>query len=260
MLVVTRLNRTRRLAAPLVTLGAVIGVWWIGVRNVDTALMPSPGDTVHALASLSTDPRFHEDLLASLRRVYGGFAVSVLIGVPGGVALALVRPARVSVGPLVDAFRYLPVAAFIPLLILLLGIGDLEKVAVIALGTAPYLAILTAYAVRNVPADVVEAAHVLGASRGEILVRVIIPSAAPAIWDALRVTLGLAWTYLLTAELVGASVGLGSFILLSQRFLATQDIMACVLLIGIIAFGSELVLRTVGDRLFRWYRATSLQL
>ena len=246
------MNRIVNALAVLGGLGFLLLAWAAASTTVAPLFLPGPVATVTTTADLLRDPAFRVDLFVSVRRIMEGFALAVAIGLPIGYGLGLSRWAMRSFGPIVDAFRYVPVNAFIPLLILSLGIGDGEKVVVIALGTAPYFAAMTADSIGSVRREYLESAQTLGHGAIGRVVFVTTPAALPAIWDALRVSIALAWTCLLTAELVGANQGLGAFIILSQRFLRADQIMASVLLIGMIGIGTDLALKYVYRRAFRW--------
>jgi NitT/TauT family transport system permease protein len=123
---------------------------------------------------------------------------------------------------------------------------------VIALGTAPYMTVMVADAIRSTRTEYIEGGLTLGASRIGIMRRVILPSAAPQMWDAARLSFAIAWTYLLTAEVVGANVGLGRFLILAERFVNTREMLAGTILIGLIGFLSDVVFRAVYRRIFPW--------
>jgi NitT/TauT family transport system permease protein len=215
--------------------------------------LPSPTAIASRVVELFQQPIFWVHMGTSGRRILLGFIFSVIVGLPGGLALVLSKPFASVVEPLINGVRYTPVSAFIPLLILWFGVGDLQKITVVLLGTAPYLAILVADTVASARREYVDTALTLGATRRQVLVRVILPYSLPGIWDGLRVSLGIAWTYLLTAELVGASFGLGHFIMRSQRFLQTANMISGILLIGFIGLMSDYAFKYTYRHLFGWW-------
>jgi NitT/TauT family transport system permease protein len=154
--------------------------------------------------------------------------------------------------PLTDFIRYMPAVAFIPLVMLWVGIDEGSKIAIIFIGTFFQMVLMVAEDVRRVPMAQVEAAQTMGASRRELIEKVILPSAKPALLDTLRVTMGWAWTYLVVAELVAASSGLGYSILKAQRFLQTDKIFAGIMLIGIIGLVTDQAFRWAHRRAFPW--------
>jgi NitT/TauT family transport system permease protein len=138
----------------------------------------------------------------------------------------------------------MPAVAFIPLVMLWVGIDEPSKIAIIFIGTFFQMVLMVAEDVRRVPQAQIEAAQTLGATRGETIRLVLLPSAKPALVDTLRITMGWAWTYLVVAELVAANSGLGYAILKAQRFLQTDKIFAGIIIIGLIGL--------VTDQTFRW--------
>src|SRR5436190_1403055 len=161
-------------------------------------------------------------------------------------------PIEAFVGAFVSFARYLPASAFIPLLILWAGLGELQKLLVIFIGSVFQLVLLVAVAVAGVRRDLVEAAMTLGARDRGILGRVLIPAAAPDIAEILRLVLGWAWTYVIVAELIGSSSGIGHMIIDSQALLATGQIIFGILVIGVIGLVSDLAFKAANLRFFRW--------
>ena len=154
--------------------------------------------------------------------------------------------------PLTDFIRYMPAVAFIPLVMLWVGIDEGAKVAIIFVGTFFQMVLMVAEDVRRVPMAQIEAAQTMGASTREVVEKVILPSAKPALLDTLRVTMGWAWTYLVVAELVAANSGLGFAILKAQRFLQTDKIFAGILLIGLIGLAIDQLFRLAHRKAFPW--------
>ncbi|MBI5333678.1 MAG: ABC transporter permease [Burkholderiales bacterium] len=189
-----------------------------------------------------------EDLLGdtwiSVWRVFGGFVLSAVIALPLGLLIGAFRPVEALLEPLTDFIRYMPAVAFIPLVMLWLGIDESAKIAIIWIGTFFQMVLMVAENVRLVPLAQVEAAQTMGATRAEIVKLVLLQSAKPAILDTLRITMGWAWTYLVVAELVAANSGLGYSILKAQRYLKTDTIFAGIVLIGLIGL--------LMDQGFRW--------
>lgn len=251
-------SAARRLA-PVAAGLVVLALWQWGAAADPTQarLVPAPAATVRDMVRLAGDGAFRHDVLVSLTRMVTGAGVSAVVAIPLGVGLSALPLLRDSVRWLVDALRYTPVTAFIPLLVLLLGIGEANKIAVIVLGTAPYTATLTASSLSKVPQEILDSARTLGIGRLTVLRRFSLPYAAPDILVALRVSLALAWTYLLTAELVGATSGLGQFMIRAQRFLRVEDVVVAVVVVGVIGWGSDYLLRLLHRRLFRWTTVAS---
>jgi NitT/TauT family transport system permease protein len=156
------------------------------------------------------------------------------------------------IAPIVGTIRYMPVAAFIPLIILWVGIGETSKILIIFMGIFFVNVLMVADAVKFVPAEMINAAYTLGATQRQVLARVILPAISPSVIDTLRVNVSGAWNYLVIAELIASSQGLGFRIVRAQRFLQTDEIFVCILLIGAIGLGIDLLFRLLSRRLVPW--------
>jgi NitT/TauT family transport system permease protein len=197
---------------------------------------------------------FAKDIGMTVWRVVGGFAIAALLAVPLGVAMGAYKPVEAFFEPFVSFARYLPASAFIPLLILWAGIGEAQKLAVIFIGSFFQLVLMVAVSVGNTRRDLVEAAYTLGAGDRGIVTRVLLPSAAPEIAETLRMVLGWAWTYVIVAELIGASSGIGHMITDSQALLATDQIIFGILVIGLIGLVTDFAFKSLNRKLFPWAR------
>lgn len=243
-----------RLSTALAFAGLVLPLllWWLvsHLQWVEPVFLPSPLEVLQRLLLWGREDDLLGDILISCWRVVAGFALSAVIALPLGLLIGTFRPVASFSEPLTDFVRYMPAAAFIPLVMLWVGIDEGSKIAIIFIGTFFQMVLMLAEDVRRVPLPQIEAAHTMGASRWEMIRLVIFPSAKPAMLDTLRVTLGWAWTYLVVAELVAASSGLGYAILKAQRFLQTDKIFAGILLIGLIGLLSDQALRALHRRCF----------
>jgi NitT/TauT family transport system permease protein len=168
------------------------------------------------------------------------------------MAMGAYKPIEAFFEPFISFSRYLPASAFIPLLILWAGTGEAQKLLVIFVGSFFQIVLMVAVAVGNVRRDLVEAAYTLGASDREIVTRVLLPASGPAIAEILRLVLGWAWTYVIVAELIGASSGIGHMIMDSQALLNTGQIIFGIIVIGIIGLVSDFLFKAVNHRLFSW--------
>src|SRR5512144_212204 len=164
---------------------------------------------------------FLRDIGITIWRVLGGFTLAALVAVPLGIMMGAYKPIEAFLEPFVSFARYLPASAFVPLLILWAGIGELQKLLVIFIGSVFQIILMVAVTVAATRRDLVEAAVTLGAKPGGVVRRVLIPSAAPGIAEILRLVLGWAWTYVIVAELIGSSSGIGHMIIESQTLLNT---------------------------------------
>jgi NitT/TauT family transport system permease protein len=195
---------------------------------------------------------FLHDIGMTIWRVIGGFVLAALFAVPIGILMGAYKPIEAFLEPFVSFARYLPASAFIPLLILWAGIGELQKLLVIFIGSVFQLILMVAVSVGSVRRDLVEASLTLGARDAGVLKRVLIPSAAPEIAEILRLVLGWAWTYVIVAELIGSSSGIGHMIIDSQALLATGQIIFGIIVIGIIGLISDYAFKAANRRLFPW--------
>ena len=212
-------------------------------------------DPLTMLASgwnLLTEQGFLKDIGMTMWRVLGGFAIAVVIALPLGVAMGAYKPIEALFEPFVSFARYLPASAFIPLLILWAGIGEAQKLAVIFIGSFFQLVLMITVAVGNTRRDLVEAAYTLGSTDRSLIRRVLIPGAAPEIAEILRMVLGWAWTYVIVAELIGASSGIGHMITDSQALLATDQIIFGIIVIGLIGLVSDFAFKWANRRLYPW--------
>ncbi|UHC19395.1 ABC transporter permease [Methylobacterium currus] len=195
---------------------------------------------------------FLSDIGVTVWRVVGGFLLACLVAVPLGVMMGAYKPVEAFFEPFVSFARYLPASAFVPLLILWAGIGETQKLLVIFIGSVFQLILMIAVAVGNVRRDLVEAAYTLGASDTGIIRRVLIPATAPEIAEILRLVLGWAWTYVIVAELIGSSSGIGHMIIESQALLATGQIIFGIIVIGLIGLVSDFLFKAANRLLFPW--------
>src|SRR5215469_15478349 len=195
---------------------------------------------------------FAHDIGMTVWRVVGGFVIAAAIALPLGVAMGAYKPIEAFFEPFVSFARYLPASAFIPLLILWAGIGETQKLLVIFIGCFFQIVLMVAVSVGSTRRDLVEAAYTLGAQAGGIVRRVLLPSSAPDIAESLRLVLGWAWTYVIVAELIGASSGIGHMITDSQALLDTGQIIFGIVVIGVVGLVSDYFFKALNHRLFPW--------
>ena len=202
--------------------------------------------------ALFTQHGFAKDVGFTVWRVTGGFLIAAALAVPLGIAMGAWKPVEAFFEPFISFSRYLPASAFIPLLILWAGIGEAQKLALIFIGAFFPMVLMIAVAVGNTRRDLVEAAYTLGSTDSSIVRRVLIRGAAPEICEILRMVLGWAWTYVIVAELIGSSSGIGHMITDSQALLATDQIIFGIIVIGVIGLISDIGFKWLNRRLFPW--------
>jgi taurine transport system permease protein len=198
-------------------IGAVLVVlllWWAatGFGWIAPVFLPSPGDVLHAGRVTLARGELILDIVASARRVFLGFAIAALVAVPLGVVMGVWRPAKAIMDPFVSLLRPLPSITWIPLSILWLGIGEMQKVAIVFMGSWIYILLYTVESTRRVDPLLLRAARNLGASDVAVMREVILPGALPGIISGLKVTLAISWSCVLTAEMIAAQNGLGALI------------------------------------------------
>jgi NitT/TauT family transport system permease protein len=237
-------------ALSLASAAVVIGIWsvlsYTGI--VEAFFLPSPSTVAQSLYDMFAHEDFIADVWASASRILLGFLIASVVAVPLGIAIGSYRVVQAFFEPGIAAVRYMPASAFIPLLIIWFGIGNNEKVAVIFIGTFFPLTLMVADVSANVSKELLNISYTLGASRWQVFRRVLLPACWPGVIDNLRIGIGWAWTYLIVAELVAASTGIGYVILTASRFGETEKIVGGIITIG--------VLGLLTDGFFRWlYRA-----
>ena len=219
---------------------------------VSPTFLASPVTMVREGWLLFTEYNFAFDIGMTVWRVLGGFALAAVLAVPLGIAMGTYKGIEAFFEPFVSFCRYLPASAFIPLLILWAGIGEAQKLLVIFIGSFFQLVLMVAVTVSGARRDLVEAAYTLGAGHRGIITRVLIPGAAPGIAETLRLVLGWAWTYVIVAELIGSSSGIGHMITDSQALLNTGQIIFGIIVIGLIGLVSDFAFKSLNRRLFAW--------
>ncbi len=228
---------------------------WLVVSNtgwVDSRFLPSPQMVWAALVRLWQEGHLVTDTIASCRRVGLGFLIGAAIAVPVGIAMGSFASIRALLEPIIGIIRYMPAPAFIPLLIIYLGLDEAPKVALIMIGSVFFNTLMIMDAVKFIPKELIEVTYTLGGSRPQVLFRVISPYILPNIIDAFRINVAAAWALVVVAELIAANEGLGKRIQLAQRFFRTDDIFACLIVLGLIGFILDLSLRYLLRRTCRW--------
>jgi NitT/TauT family transport system permease protein len=248
------ISPTARVALGILFFVLFVAAWSFATLGgyVSKTFLADPLTMVEEGYDLLTKHGFLRDIGITIWRVLGGFTLAALVAVPLGIAMGAYKPIEAFLEPFVSFARYLPASAFIPLLILWAGLGELQKLLVIFIGSVFQLVLMVEVAVAGVRRDLVEAAMTLGARDRGIVARVLIPASAPDIAEILRLVLGWAWTYVIVAELIGSSSGIGHMIIDSQALLATGQIIFGIIVIGIIGLISDFLFKWANRRLFPW--------
>jgi NitT/TauT family transport system permease protein len=233
-------------------MGVVVFIWWLATlggpetRWISPVILPSPGEVIRSFPSLLTERALIESIAATLKRVLTGFGLAVVVGVPLGIIAGSFRIVEAAAQPLALFGRNLPVAALIPLTILWFGIDETQKVMFIFIACVPFVFSDAVAAIVNVPDRYVETAQTLGASSSQIIRKVLVALALPDIYNSLRHLFGLAFGYIMLAELINAQHGLGYLLMTSQRRGMSEHIILILIIIGLLAYGI--------DRLLFWFQ------
>ncbi len=240
----------------LITLSIAVpfSLWWIIASSgtVNPKFLPSPIQVGQAFIKLWQDGYLLDDTVASFLRVGSGFLLAAVISVPIGIAMGAFASIRALFEPIIGIVRYMPAPAFIPLLIIYLGVEEEPKIVLIFIGVVFYNTLMIMDAVKFIPKDLIETAYTLGGQRLQVLFQVIAPYVAPNIFDTFRINMAAAWNLVVVAELLAANEGLGKRILLAQKFFRTDEIFACLIVLGLIGFLLDLSLRWILKTTCKW--------
>jgi NitT/TauT family transport system permease protein len=236
---------------------ALFVVWQIAhyaMPETSRRFLPSPFQVIATLWMLIAEREFLNDAAISAYRIFASFFAACLIAVPLGVLMGCFGRLKALINPTVSAWRYLPAASFVPLLLVWFGPTDTQKLALLFMGVIFFLVALILDSTEAVPKELVEAAMTMGASRREIVVNVVGRAALPGIIDAMRNMIAVGWTYLVIAEIVAAQDGIGAVMMRAGRFLNVDVIMAGILAIGILGVLTDLAFRGAAWWLMPWNR------
>jgi len=241
-----------------VTALILFGGWALvtGMGWVKPLFMPSPMAVFNTFINTVTDGFAGATLLqhtwVSFLRVFGAFSLACIIGIPLGLAMGMSRVARGIFDPPIEFYRPIPPLAYLPLMIIWFGIGDLSKVLLIYLSILAPLALGTRAGVRSAAIEQIHAAYSLGATRWQVLRNVILPAAMPEILTSMRIGIGFGWTTLVAAEMVAATHGLGYMVLTASQFLQTDTVIMGIIIIAMIAYAFDMLMRWFERRLVPW--------
>lgn len=231
-------------------------LWWAVTATglIIPLFLPSPGAVLSRLGELWSKGLLLQDLGISIYRISVGFLISSALALPIGVLIGSYSRWEAAIEPLVDFIRYMPVVAFVPLTILWSGTSDAQKFLIIFIGTFFQQVLLVMDNVKSVPRDFINLGRTLAMPDWRVLQRIVVPSAMPGIWDSMRISLGWAWTWLVVAELVAATSGLGYRITTAQRFFQTDLIFGYLLILGLLGLVTDQAMKLAGRRLFRYLK------
>src|SRR5205807_5419797 len=213
----------------------IITLWSVGSMIINNPLfLPSLPRVGKTWIDMVQHQHFLDDVAWSAFRIIAGFLIAAAMAVPLELLMGSFEVVRSFFQPPINAIRYMPASAFIVLLIVLEGLGEEEKLTLIWIGVFFQLVLMVMDIAHRVPTEMLNVAYTLGASRWTVFRKVFLPATFPEVVDALRITMGWAWTYLIVAELVAAQAGIGNFILIAQRYFRADRIIAAIITIGVL--------------------------
>jgi NitT/TauT family transport system permease protein len=243
-------TRTLLLVLNAVSLIGGIGIWWVLALN--GFQLPTPDEVVRKGIQLWNNGILQEDIAASLSRIFTGFLLGSALAIPVGFLMGWYTIARGLLEPWVQFFRTIPPLALLPLVLVLMGIGEVPKIFVIFLAAFLACVIATYQGVVSVDRTLINAARVLGSKDGGIFLRVVVPASSPFILVGMRVGLGSAWGTLVAAELLAAQRGLGRRMQEAQLYYDLATIFVGIVLIGIFGLVMDRLLLFAETKLTGW--------
>lgn len=242
----------------VVTMLALFGLWWLVTWAgwIKPLFLPAPSAVLAQFKDVATEgfggSTLLEHALWSLYRVFSAFLLACVTAIPIGIAMGVSRIFRGIFDPPIEFYRPIPPLAYLPLTIIWFGIGELSKVILIYLAVFAPLALNARAGVRSVSIEQIHAAYSMGASRLQVIRHVILPAALPEILTGMRIGIGFGWTTLVAAEMVAATAGLGYMVLNAAEFLVTDVVVMGIVVIGVLAYLFDLLMRKVERTLVPW--------
>jgi len=260
---VRRASWLERLRDPLLAIivpTAVLALWHLATYGRQYSLIPPPIDVARSLYDLAFGGIYddaysrtlHVHLLASLSRVYGGFAIAASLAVPLGLLIGRISIVRRLLDPTLQVLRPIPVTAWLPLSMIIFGLGPRSAFFLVCLGAFYPILINTIFGVRSVDPRLFEAASMLGCQGTAQFYRVVLPASLPAIFTGLRLGLGFAWVVIVVGEMTGVPTGLGAIIMEARQLSRTEIVICGMVVIGVAGFISDRLVLMLGKRLLRW--------
>lgn len=242
----------------LITALVLFGLWLLITEMgwVRPLFLPSPvlvwNKFVVAMTEGVSNSTLTQHTLASLGRVLGAFLLALATAVPIGIMMGVNRVVRGLFDPIIEFYRPLPPLAYLPLIIIWLGIGEFPKTFLIYLAIFAPMAIAARAGVRSVSTEQIHAAYAMGATRTQVITQVIMKAALPEIFTGMRIGIGVGWTTLVAAEMVAAHRGLGFMVLNAAEYLASDTVIMGIIVIGVFAFAFDLMIRYLEKALIPW--------
>jgi len=254
-----RLTLSRKPLALIVPL-LLLALWWIGTTGRPDGLVPPPPIVAVELWDLAFggiyDDAFSEmllpDMIATMSRVYGAFLLAAAVALPFGMLIGRLELVRSLLEPTLQLLRPIPVTAWLPLSMILFGLGTRSAFFLVALGAFYPILVNTVFAVRSVEPRLFEAAQMLGVSPARLFPKVVLPASLPGMFTGLRLGLGFAWVVIVVGEMTGVQTGLGAMIMDARQLSRTEIVISGMVVIGLAGFLSDLAVQAIGRRLLAW--------
>jgi NitT/TauT family transport system permease protein len=259
-----KLSPTARFLLGALPFVLLVGIYWIGSylrrqENAADKLLPSLGAIGESFWKMATEPDqrsgdllLWSDTAASLARLGGGILIAAAIALSLGILIGYLPRGRATLAPFVAAISLIPPITVLPILFIIFGLGEASKVALIVVGTAPIMTRALAQAVMDIPREEIVKAETLGANPLQMVFRVVLPQIWPRLFTAIRLGLVPAWIFLISAEAIASTGGLGYRIFLVRRYLAMDVILPYVAWITLLAYALDRILNLLSRRFFRW--------
>ena len=237
-----------------VSVGFILLVWYIVTAggHIKSIFLPSPFATATALWELIASGIFFRALLISFARIAVATTIAIVVGGVIGLWMGVSKTAESVWNPIIQPLRYLPITALIPLLVLWFGIGEAMKIIFLVFGIVFYFIPLVKNAICETPQEYKNVARSFGADKKTIIRSVYLPYALPQIFDGLIVVNGIGWTYVVLAEIINAREGLGYIINIAGRLQKSDEVFAGLILIALVAIGSDRILRWIRKKYYFW--------
>ncbi len=245
-------------AISVVTVLALLVLWWAvtAAGLIKPLFLPSPQAVAQRFLRVLEEGfggvSLWSHTVASLWRVFASFVLACLTAIPVGIAMGVSRWARGVFDPPIEFYRPIPPLAYLPLTVIWFGIEELQKIVLIYLAIFAPMALSARAGVRSVAIEQIHAAYSMGASRGQVILHVVLPAALPEILTGMRIGIGFGWTTLVAAEIVAAKAGLGSMVWNAAEFLVTEVVIMGIVIIGAIAWAFDLLMRRIEAWAGRW--------
>jgi taurine transport system permease protein len=243
----------------IVTVVSLLALWWVATHFgwIRDLFLPTPEKIIHAFGDawrgdIQGGKPLQDHLWASLYRVFAAFLLAVVTAIPAGIAMGVSRVARGILDPPIEFYRPLPPLAYLPLIVIWFGNDEKAKIVLIFLACFAPLAMAARAGVKGVMIEQINAAYSMGASKWQVIWHVIVPAAMPEIFTGMRISIGFGWTTLVAAEMVAATEGLGQMVLNASNFLRTDVVMMGIVVIGVVAYAFDLLMRYIERLVVPW--------